>query len=398
MRVLIVHNSYQFAGGEEGAVAGDQALLAARGHETRLFTKAFEDLQTPRRSRTRLAIDAIWSRTTYAELRELLRSWRPDVAHFHNIFPLVSPSAYAACRAERVPVVQTLHNYRLVCPAGTLLRNGQPCELCVGTVPWRAVQFSCYRGSRLQSLGLASVLTVHRGAGTWTHQVDAYIALTEFARRIFLRGGLPADRIFLRPNSVAAQEPLSYAGPRDALYIGRLSPEKGVDVLVDAWSDVPDVPLTIIGDGPLLDGLRAAVTTRGLAQVTVRGRVSHDEVLACLRRAGMLVFPSIWYEGLPLTLLEALSAGVPVIASALGAQAEVVHDGVSGLLVPPGDPRAFAAAVRRLVREPGLAQALARGAREEFQKRYSPDASFEALMRVYAEAAARAQSRRSPRI
>ena len=389
MRILIVHNSYQFRGGEDEAVAADEALLRSRGHETMLFHKGYDDLLARRSAAgPRVGLDPLWSVRTHDEIRDVIALWRPDVAHFHNIFPLISPSAYAACRAARIPVVQTLHNYRLVCPAGTLLREGRICELCVGKVPWRSVRYRCYRGSRLQSLALTVSLTAHRVLGTWPRGVDAYIALTEFGRRIFIRGGLPQDRIFVRPNAVRGAEPCEYAGPRSAVFVGRLSPEKGIHVLLDAWSHLPGVPLRIVGDGPLLSEVRAIVASRRLSHVEVLGPQSHDRVLDTLRDSGMLVFPSLWYEGLPVAILEALAVGLPVIASDLGAQAEVVRDGVNGLLFAPGDARALADSVSRLIAADGLAKHLARGARRDFEERYSPERSYQALMHVYARAGA----------
>jgi glycosyltransferase involved in cell wall biosynthesis len=381
LHVLIVHSEYQYRGGEEQAVANDRALLEARGHSVDLYVRRHENVPGIRGAG--LALRAFWSARTYLEVRRLIRSRRPDVVHAHNIFPLISASVYSAAHAEGIPVVQTLHNYRLVCPASTLLRDGKLCELCVGHVPWYAVRYRCYRSSRAQSLALAAILTVHRVLGTWDHGVDAYIALTNFGREIFARGGLPSERIFIRHNAVAETTRGVYAGPRSAVYIGRLSPEKGLRVLLEAWRALPEIPLEIIGEGPLRDEIREAIGSSDLAHVRLVGALPHDEALARVAGAGMLVFPSLWYEGLPFAIVEALASGVPVIASRLGAQAEVVRDGVSGLLVTPGDARALADAVRRLATTDGLAERLADGARREFMERFSPDASYRDLLNVY---------------
>jgi glycosyltransferase involved in cell wall biosynthesis len=385
IRILIVHNSYEFAGGEDEAVDADRELLAAHGHETLLFTRSFADLADRGKpdGGPRVAADAMWSRESYEDLREVVRRWRPTVAHFHNIFPLISPSGYSACRSEKIPVVQTLHNYRLVCPAGTLLRSGRTCELCVGKVPWRAVKYRCYRGSRTQSLALASIITAHRAMNTWASRVDAYVVLSDFERRIFVRGGFAAERMFIRPNAVRAAAAGVYAGPRSALYVGRLSREKGIRVLLDAWGRLPRVPLTIIGDGPLRGEVERIVASRALTQVSVAGALPHDDVLRRLATAGMLVFPSLWQETFGLVVVEAFSAGVPVIATNLGAQAEIVTPEVSGLLVPPGDSGALADAVNRLAADTTLAERLSKGAREEFLARFSAERSYAALMSIY---------------
>jgi glycosyltransferase involved in cell wall biosynthesis len=385
VRVLIVHNSYEFAGGEDEAVEADHMLLAAHGHETMRFTRSFADIVNRGWSTgdPRIAAEAMWSRGSYDELRDLARRWRPDVAHFHNIFPLISPSAYSACRREGIPVVQTLHNYRLVCPAGNLLRDGRTCELCVGRIPWRAVRYRCYRGSRGQSAALASILSAHRVLRTWTRRIDAYVALSEFGRQVFVRGGLPAERIFVRPNAVRAATPTARAPARSALYVGRLSEEKGIRVLLEAWAHVVNVPLTIIGDGPLRSEVESAVASRAIPNVTVTGALSHDEVLTRLACAGMLVFPSVCQETFGLVVAEALSAGVPVIATNIGAQAEAVKHNVSGLLVQPHDPAALAEAVNNLATDTSLAERLSRGAREEFVARFSADRSYAILMSIY---------------
>ena len=383
VRVLLVHNAYQFSGGEDRAVEADRALLAARGHETKLYLRTYGEVANRKGlARLGLAADVVWSRSSYRELRHLIRAWRPNVAHFHNIFPLVSPSAYDACHAEGVPVVQTLHNYRLLCAAGTLLRDGRICELCVGRIPWPAVRYSCYRGSRPQSIVMAASIGGHAALGTWTTKVDAYIALTEFGRSIFVRGGLPEHRLFVRPNAVDAAEPGHYVGPRSAIFAGRLSPEKGITTLLRAWEDLTEIPLKIVGGGPLLSSTREQVG-RGMRHVEVTGELPHAKVLDMIRRAGMLVFPSVCYESLGYAALEAMSAGIPVVASDIGAQAEVVADGVSGLLFTTGDAASLASAVRRLASSDDLALHLSRGAREAFLQRYSIDTSYQKLMAVY---------------
>jgi glycosyltransferase involved in cell wall biosynthesis len=384
VRILLLHNSYQFSGGEDRAVDADRALLALHGHETKVYLRTYNEIarRTPV-SRLGLAADVLWSRKTYQEVRELVSAWRPDVAHFHNIFPLISPSAYDACHAEGIPVVQTLHNYRLLCAAGTLLRDGKVCELCVGHLPFPAVRFNCYRGSRSQSVVMAAALGGHSALGTWRRKVDAYIALTEFGRQMFVRGGLPANRLFVRPNAVESPaEVARYSGPNSAIFVGRLSPEKGIGILLDAWEHLSDLRLTVVGNGPLLPQIRERVG-RDLPHVEIAGEVPHEEVLRMIHSAGMLVFPSVWYEGLPYVALEAIAAGVPVVASDLGAQAEVITDGINGLLFASGDAGSLGAAVRRLHGSPELAYRLSEGARRVFLERYSADRSYEQLIEVY---------------
>jgi glycosyltransferase involved in cell wall biosynthesis len=230
---------------------------------------------------------------------------------------------------------------------------------------------------------MAATLGGHAALGTWKTKVDAYIALTEFGRSIFVRGGLPENRIFVRSNAVDVAEPPTYVGPRSAIFVGRLSPEKGVATLLDAWQKLTEIPLTLVGDGPLLTQVRDRVARGQLRHIEVTGGVPHSRVLEMIRGSGMLIFPSICYESLGYAALEALSAGVPVIASDIGAQAEVVSDGVSGLLFTPGDTNSLVAAVRRLAGSVELASDLSSGARRVFMERYSPDRSYAQLMKVY---------------
>ncbi|MDE3101422.1 MAG: glycosyltransferase family 4 protein [Chloroflexota bacterium] len=388
MKVLLVHNSYRFAGGEDRAVAEDRELLESHGHQTRTYTRSYAELAAVRSlgGRVRLAADVVWSRRTQRELTEVLRTWRPDVAHFHNIFPRISPSAYAACRAVGVAVVQTLHNYRLVCVDGKLLRDARTCELCLTASRYAGVRHSCYRGSFTQSALLTAAIALQEKRGTWRRDVDAYVALTRFGRSVFVRAGLPPDRIFVRGNALRAPPPAPYGGPRSAIFVGRLSAEKGLWPLLEAWRDVPDVPLAVIGDGPLAPALRAAIARDGCHNVHLLGELPHDEVLERIAGSGMLIFPSIWYEGLGYSLLEALASGRPVIASDTGAQAEVVTHGVNGLLVPPGDGHAIAVAVRSLVADPDRAALIAQGARRVFEERYSLSTSYAKLIQIYSAA------------
>ncbi|MEK6206478.1 MAG: glycosyltransferase family 4 protein [Chloroflexota bacterium] len=391
VRILILHNAYKFAGGEDRAVVADQELLRSRGHETLVYHRSFNELEGLSPLTTAgLATQAFWSRTSYVAIRKIVDDWRPDVAHFHNIVPLISPSGYEACRAAGVPVVQTLHNYRLICPAGTLLRDGVVCELCVGKSLWPSIHYSCYRGSRRESVVLAGSLTAHRLLGTWDRRVDAYIALTTFGKEMFIKGGLPADRIHVRHNALDVPTPAQYRGPHSAIFVGRLSPEKGVRVLLNAWATLPEIPLTIVGDGPLMSEVRDRVAKNDMRHVKVVGELPHHEVLERVRAAGMLIFPSLWYEGLGYAMVEALSLGIPIIASKMGVQLEVVIHGVTGLHFTPGDPSALVAAVQELRSSDGLAGRLAEAARRDFLERYSPEQSYGQLMNVYSHVGASA--------
>jgi glycosyltransferase involved in cell wall biosynthesis len=387
VKVLRVHCHYQQDGGESGVERAERALLEDAGHEVVVYERHNDEIrELGPGGRLALAARTIWAWDTHRELGELLARERPDVAHFTNTFPLISPSAYDACRRAGVPVVQALHNYRLLCPAATFLRDGRPCEDCAERSLWQGVRHGCYRGSRAATAVAAGLLAVHRARGTWRERVDAYLALTEFARRRFAAGGLPEDRLFVVPNFAPDPGPRPEGGDY-ALFVGRLAPEKGLATLLRAWSELgARVPLSVVGEGPLGPWLHDEVRRRGLANVRLEGRQPRARVLELLQRARFLVFPSEWYEGFPLVLAEAFACGTPVVASRLGAMAEIVEHGRTGLHVAPGDAGDLAARVLWAWRNEKRLEDMGRAARAEYEARYTPRHCLDRLLEIYERA------------
>ena len=381
MRVMLLHNTYQHPGGEDQVFAAEGALLEERGHDVERFTISNDLINGM--SRTALAASTIWNRDSYRTLRARFRATRPDVAHFHNTFPLLSPSALSAARDEGVPVVQTLHNYRLLCVNALLFRDGHICNDCLGhRVPWQGVAHGCYRGSRLASGAVATMIALHRARGTWMNDVDVYIALTEFARRTFIAGGLPADRIVVKPNFVHPDPGLGDASGNFALFVGRLVPEKGIRTLIDAWQHIGvKVPLRIVGDGPLAPEVAAAAAQ--CAGITWLGRHPRAEVLALMRAATLLIFPSTWYEGFGMTVAEALAVGLPVVASRVGGMAALIDDGRTGVHFPPGDAAALADRVRWAIDNPARLAEMRLEARAEYLERYTGERNYDLLLGIY---------------
>lgn len=374
LRVLVAHNSYQMRGGEDTVVDAEMALLRSRGHPVTEYRRHNDEL---RRMRTLdAALDTLWSRKTGRDLDRLVAEARPDVIHAHNTFPLISPSLYWAASRHGIPVVQTLHNFRLLCPQATFLRDGKVCEDCIGKTPWPAVAHGCYRGSRSQSAGVSTMVTVHRALGTWQHKVARYIVLNEFCRRKFIEGGLPADRIAIKPN-FAEFVPPSNAERSGFLYVGRLSPEKGVSVLAAAVLHTPGFAIKVAGDGP------DASLLEGIGGIERIGTVSSAQVRDLMCRAVALVMPSIWYENLPRTLVEAYGCALPVIASRIGALAELVVDGVTGLLFEPGGGDDLAEKLCWAQAHPAEMAAMGRRARVRFEESFTPEKNYEQLMSIY---------------
>jgi glycosyltransferase involved in cell wall biosynthesis len=381
MRVLLVHNYYQQAGGEEQVFMAEGALLEAHGHRVVRYTS--QNDRVTGMSRAALAKNTVWNQTTYRDLRTLIRKERPQVAHFHNTFPLISPAAYYAARAEGVPTVQTLHNYRLLCPNALFFREGRPCEDCVGqAVPWPGVIHACYRGSHLSSAGVAAMLTAHRAMGTWVRAVGAYITLTEYTRRKFIQGGLPAEKIVVKPNFVYPDPGPGAGRGMYALFVGRLSREKGVDTLLSAWSTLKEkIPLRIVGDGPL--GPKVAAAAQRFTEVEWLGRQTRNQVLTSMKEARVLIFPSVWYEGFPTVIAEAYAAGLPVIASNLGNMSTLIDHGRTGLHFHPDDPKDLAARVEWASSHPAQLDRMREEARAEYEAKYTAKRNYELLGAIY---------------
>ena len=388
MRILTVHNHYQQAGGEDAVFAAEAALLERHGHDVHRYVVRNDGLEHA--SRLRLARDAIWSRESYHALRTCVRRTRPDVVHFHNTLPRISPAGYYAATREGVPVVQTLHNYRLVCPGALLYRDGGPCHDCVGrTLALPGIRHGCYRGSRAATAAVVGMTAAHRMLGTWNRQVALYVALTEFARSRLIEGGFPAERIVVKPHFV---DPDPGPGPGTggyALFVGRLSPEKGIGTLLNAWRTMhSELPLRIVGDGPLADEVAEAART--MSGVSWLGSRTAEEVAVLVSEAAFLVCPSGCYETFGRVVIEAFAAGTPVVASDLGALAELVQDRRTGRLFRPGDAEALVRVVRELSSERGNLPALRAAARRVFEERYGAAENYAMLMRVYRAAIDRA--------
>lgn len=379
-RVLIVHNAYQQYGGEDAVVEAETELLRRHGHPVHRYTRHNQDIAAG--SGSQLALQTLWSRRTTADIDGLLAEFRPDVIHAHNTLPLISPSLYWAAKRAAVPVVQTLHNFRLMCPQAMLFRDGGVCEDCVGRVPWRAVVHRCYRDSALQSAAVAAAVHLHRLAGTWNERVALYVALNDFCKRKFVQGGLPASRIRIKPNFVDLPAP----PPRKRhglLFVGRLSPEKGLGVLAQAlrlasFSD----RVRVAGSGP------EQAQMEGLKTVDLLGQLSTTDVYEEMARASALVLPSLGYENFPRVLVEAYAQGLPVVASRIGALAELVSDGLTGLLFEPGDSEDLARKLSWACDNPSAMRRMGESARIHYEKEWAAQTNYRTLISIYSEAIA----------
>ena len=363
-------------------VAAEKRLLEESGVEVEqvIFDNADMRESESLAGDLRLAASAIWSRSAERRVRAALKAHRPQVMHVHNTFSAASPSVYAAAASLGVPVVQTLHNYRPICPAATAFRDGFPCTDCVGrSVPWPSVVHACIRGSRPQSLVVAATITVHRARGTFRRGIAAYLALTEFQRQLMIDGGLPEGRIRVVPNFLEP-DPQSAGHSRAGLiFVGRLAPEKGIPVLLKAASLLPGI-VSIAGTGPLVGSAEQADAA---GELTYLGSLAPAVVVERLGRAIAVVVPSIWFEGFPLVVIEAFATGTPVIASRIGSLAELIEDGVTGLLVEPDNARHLAHRMRWAQDHPGEMREMGVNARDAYEARFRGATHLAALLEAY---------------
>ena len=388
MRILVLHNRYLHPGGEDTAYDSEVALLRAHGHEVLEYVDDNERIG--RTNPLSVALQTTWSWRSHRAIEVEIRRFRPEIVHSHNFFPLISPAAYYACRSAGVPVVQSLYNPRLICPSATLYRQGRLCTDCVGTTPLHGVMHACYRHSRLQTLAVASMLSVHGMLGTWSNLVSKYLVATEFYRDLFSKGGLPPSRIVIKPNFIASDPGYDPSGENGnyALFIGRLGPEKGIRPMLTAWQRL-SIPLIVRGSGALEEEVRERIEKDGLSHVKLVGRVSRTELVRLIKDARFLVWPSEgYYETFGFAAVESFAAGVPVVASRIGVMQEIVLDGETGLHFRVGDPEDLASKAEWLWERPEELRRLGANARREYEDKYTPDRNYELLMDIYRAAIA----------
>ncbi|MGA3131259.1 MAG: glycosyltransferase family 4 protein [Terracidiphilus sp.] len=382
MKVLMVHNRYQQRGGEDAVVDAEVRLLVANGIEVQRLEVDNDSIHGLRgKMRTSMNLFVASSAMT-EELRSIMAEFRPDVVHVHNWFPTVSPFIFRRCKQAEIPVVHTLHNYRLLCVNATLFRDGRVCEDCIGSA-LRApgVIHKCYRDSRAGSFVATASMVAQWAAGTWHHSIDKFIVLSEFARIKLVQGGLPAEKIVVKPNFVDPDPGPASGDGNYFLYAGRLTEEKGLRTLLQCWRNGHGLPLLrIVGLGPLEDEVREAAAV--LSNVEWMGGKSNEEVAQLLGRAKATLCPSLWYEGMPRVVIESMAAGTPVVASRIGCYPEMIVDGQSGALFAAGDAGSLLDCLRSL-EVAGAFAAMRPQARRRYEEAYTGERNFSLLLNVY---------------
>jgi glycosyltransferase involved in cell wall biosynthesis len=393
MRVLLVHSSYQQFGGEDAVVEAETELLRRHGDEVYVYARHNEEIrQYGLVDKTLFVPQNLYSWKTSHELERVVREFRPEVAFVHNVYPLISPAAYHKLHELGVPIVQMLHNFRPFCPNGLFYTQGRICEDCKGGSYWHAVAKRCYRNNYALSGLYAASLGLNRIAGM-VDKISAFICLTEFFREKMREAGIPGRKLFVRPNFVQAAPLCPQAsGDGYVLFMGRLSPEKGCRTLLQAFAQLPEIRLKIMGTGPMEAELRDSLATNGPANVELLGFKTGAEKLAILRNAVCLVVPSEWYENFPVSVLEAFRAGKPVVASRIGGLPHIVEEGRTGLLFEAGQPHDLAQKIRRLVERPEQTAAMGQYARGLSETKYGPEQGYRNLLSIFSEAQGLAQA------
>lgn len=397
MKVLLVHNYYGSAApsGENVVFDAEQKLLRERGHDVLLFTRHSDQIRSKNAFGTavgaiRGALATPWNPASALALGRAVNDFQPDVVHAHNTFPLISPAIFGRVHRDAATVL-TLHNYRIQCAAGIPMRDGKVCTICIDKhASWPAVAHGCYRSSRVASIPLTAKIALHRRLGTWSNDIDAYIALSDFQRRRMSEGGLPASKMFVKPNFFPGAPGIVPWEDREdrAVFVGRVSEEKGVTELVTAWlawgSGAPE--LAIVGDGPLKQTLERLVAEAGVGNIRFIGQVDANEAQRWVARSKLLLLPSKWFEGFPMALREAFAFATPALVSNLGPLPEIVVDGEAGVIVRAGDAKNLMEAACAVWQDESRLRSLSAAARREYEAKYTEDANYEILMKIYESA------------
>ena len=382
MKILQIHNKYRQQGGEDVVYDAEKDLLENHGHTVIRYernNKEIDEFSLFKKGTLLWATN--WSKKSYAELNNLINKAKPDICHVHNFLPLISPSVYYACKHNKIPIVQTLHNYRLLCSNAYLFRNGKVCEECIGHSLYHSVKYGCYRGSKIQTFALARMVEKHKKRGTWKNIVDAYICLTEFTKKKFIQGGLPQNKLYVKPNFMHDFNKINSDRQDYFFSIGRLDETKGIKTLISAFRKFNSTKLKVAGTGPL-----AKLLSEETNNIEYIGQQQHSKILELLSRSIALVFPSVWYEGMPMSIVEAFAYSKPVIASRLGAMSEMIENGKTGLLFEPGSAEDLSQKIKWAYEHKEEMKQMGINARKVYEEKYTAERNYSLLMDIYKKA------------
>lgn len=387
MNILLIHNKYQQKGGEDVVFQVEGELMASHGHQVERLLFDNSQIKTTR-DVILSGIGSVYNVQSAHRIEAVIRFFRPDVIHVHNFFPLASPAVFFVAARHQIPVVVTLHNYRLICPSYTLYHDGKIYEKSVDKIfPLDAVLKGVYRESKVQTASTVLMTGLHKLGGTWKNKVDRYIALTRFAKNKFLHSslGVSASQLVVKPNFTDDLGVGERQRENFFLFIGRLTGEKGIETVLESAA-AGGYKLSIIGDGPLKEMVETHAAT--YPNIEYLGFRQKPFIISQLKKCKALIFPSVWYEGFPMTILEAFSTATPVICSRLGGMAEIVEDKINGLHFHAGNSADLTEKVNSLHTDAEFAGALGRKARADYEEKYTPEKNYLQLLSIYEEVVA----------
>ena len=376
MRILFVHNFYQHAGGEDQVFLAEKDLMKEHGHEVHSYTVNNDNINSLW-TKINTTINLSYSTKSKKNFSIALKKINPDIVHCHNFFPRLTPSIFDACLDENIPAILTLHNYRLVCPSVYLSKNNKPWELSIKKNPYWAVPYKVYQNSFIGTAAIAYMINYHKKRKTWQKKLDHIITLTKFAKNKFIESGFSPNNMVVKPNFISDPQKENNTRGQFALFIGRLSQEKGIEFLLESWKEI-DFPLKIVGDGPMMGNVKLQGNN-----VEFLGKIPNKSVKTLLQKAQFLVFPSQWYEGFPMVLVEAMACGTPVLVTNIGSMQEIITDELNGLHFELGNQKQFIEKVHQLMKDESLCQFLGDNGRRAYLEKYTPDVNYQQLISIY---------------
>ena len=378
--ILIVHNYYRIPGGEDTVVKNEKDMLEENGHKVVLYTRNNDEIKNL--GKIKLLFESFFSFKTYNEVKRIVKENNIDVVHVHNTLPLVSPSIYYAAKKCKVKVIQTVHNFRLMCPSGTFTRKNSICEDCVQQNLFAAIRHKCYRNSKIQTSIVALTLLLHRILGTYKI-IDKYIVLTEFNKNK-LKVILDEKKIVIKPNFVKRSMNLELNNEKKHfLFLGRIEELKGIRLLVKTCEKMKNIEIVIAGTGPLEEEIKQYIKKNKIKNINLVGYKSKEEVFNLLKTAKALIVPSQCYEGFPMTIVESLSLGVPVITGNIGNLSTIIKHNYNGLIFNYNNEKSLMIAIDKLNKDVVLRKKLSLGANETYNQKYNEIENYRILEQIY---------------
>ena len=392
MKILVVHNLHRSgsASGDDQVFKSETKLLQQKGIEVIPYTVINDKFdQAGPIGKIMMTLGMMWSLENYKKIEEIIEREKPDMMHVHTFFPLLSPSVLYAAKKNNVKVVATLHDTRFICPCATSLRNGKICNLCGDGNYFRMVKYGCFKNSRIMSLAVAAIFKYHRIRKSFYKQIDKYICLNDEQIQLLKEIGFEENKIVKKYNFVrdagcsTVEIPDKYKIPdRFVVFYGRIGEEKGIKILQNVWDNIEDIPLVVMGGGPLEQEFE--VWAEKKSNIFYLGYVPHEICMTIAGKAEFALMPSIWYEGCSMVAIETESLGIPLITTDIGFFKEAIQNGINGMKIPLEDEQGFREAVIDFWKNPQKVKKMGENARSDYEQKYVPETNMKQLFEIYA--------------